>query len=254
MTFSRTLALFETVGQFTIFSWRVLRELPACFLSPRSTLAAAAGYVAGSLGLCVIVGLCIGLVTWMHLSDILSRYDSKTFLPSSLMVAVVLEVGPLAVGMIAASRLASGIAAELSAMQASEQIDALVCLGVSPYRRLLAPRILALMLVLPPLTLVVDYAALAGSYLAEWLGGELSWQLYYRQAIEQLRLAPSLLSTGKTVVFGLLVGLVACWQGITADRGAEAIGQAATQAVVVAMLAVLVSDVFAVRVIQILLG
>lgn len=211
-----------------------------------------ARFVVGMLPIVLIIGVSLGLVAWMHVGAILHRFDSEQLLPTLLAVAVVLEFGPVSVGLLASSRLAAGLAAETAAMKATEQIDALRCLGVDPTFRLLAPRVAACVLVLPPLTVAIDYAAVCGSYAAEWLGGGLTWSLYYQYALEQLHLREAVLATGKTAIFGLLVGLVSCWYGMESESSTEAVGRASTRAVVAATLAVLISNVFMVRIIQLL--
>lgn len=242
----------EQVGRFALFSLRVLADVPFLLIQPRTTVAQFGRFIIGTLPIVVIIGISLGLVSWMHVGSILQRFDSEQLLPTLLMVAVVLEFGPVSVGLIAASRLAAGLAAEIAAMKATEQIDAVRVLGVDPYVRIFAPRVLACVLVLPPLTVAIDYAALVGSYAAEWLGGGLSWELYYQYALDQSYLGEAILATFKTTVFGLLVGLVSCWYGMHAESSTEAVGLASTRAVVGSMLCVLISNVFLVRAIQLL--
>ena len=245
------LSILDRIGRFSLFAAHVAWVVPRSLLRPSLILIQLARFTIGSLPVVLIIGFSLGLVTWMHLGQLLARFESQTLLPSVLMVAVVLEFGPVSVGLLAASRLAAGLAAELSAMNTSEQIDALRSQGVDPYVRLFAPRVIACALVLPPLAIIVDYSALLGSYLAEMLGGDLSWTLYRESAIEHLSVLEAALATAKTIVFGLLVSLISCWQGIQAERSTEAVGQAATHAVVLSTVAVLVSNVFLVRLIQI---
>lgn len=248
------LSLFHRIGLFTAFGLRTAIELPVMLVRPRLLLVQLARFAAGSAGIIAIAGLSLGLVTWMHLGQVLGRFDVQSLLPSLLMVAVVLEFGPVAAGLVAAGRIASGLAAELAAMKTTEQMDALQCLGVSPYRRLIAPRVFGCCLVLPLLTILLDYTAFFGSFLAERVGGDLSWALYRQYALEHLRSTEALLATAKTLVFGVLVGLLACWSGVTAPPSTEAVGAAATKAVVWSTVAVLVSNVFLVRLIQLVTG
>lgn len=244
------LSALEQIGHFTVFSLRVIADLAFQLVRPRATLAQCARFVVGMLPIVLIIGVSMGLVAWMHVGAILHRFDSEQLLPTLLMVAVVLEFGPVSVGLLAASRLAAGLAAEIAAMKATEQVDALRCLGVDPAVRLLAPRVAACILVLPPLTVAIDYAALCGSYAAEWLGGGLTWSLYYQYSLDQIHVREAALATCKTALFGLLVGLISCWYGMQAESSTEAVGRASTRAVVAATLAVLVSNVFLVRIIQ----
>lgn len=237
-------------GEFTRFCIAVLSQIPWSAASPKLSLRQAAQVVGNAAPLAALIGFCLGAVAWLHAGMMLKRFEASAWLPTVLMTAVVVEFGPIAVGLLAASRLASGMAAELGAMTVTEQVDALRLLGVSPVRRLVAPRVLAIGLMLPPLTVLVDYAALAGGICAEWFAGELSTAMFVRQGIENLKVGESLLATGKTAVFGALVALAACWQGLRCQADTAAVGAAATKAVLWSTLAVLVANVFLVRAIQ----
>jgi phospholipid/cholesterol/gamma-HCH transport system permease protein len=137
-------------------------------------------------------------------------------------------------------------------MRLTEQIDALEMLGLSPLRELVAPRLLACMLTLPVLTLFISYLALGTGYVAEAVGGSLSWTQYETACLKVLTLHDAVPAVLKTVVFGLLIGVTGCWFGMTARGGTEGVGRAATRAVVVSIFLVLVSDVLLVKVIQVL--
>lgn len=136
-------------------------------------------------------------------------------------------------------------------MRLTEQIDALEVLGLSPIKLLVAPRVLACMLALPLLTITIAYAALAGSYLAESLGGSLSWTQYQAACLRSLRLRDAVPATLKTSVFGYLIGTAGCWFGLNAHGGTEGVGQAATRGVVSATFLVLLANVGLVRLIQV---
>ena len=129
-------------------------------------------------------------------------------------------------------------------------MDALRVLGVSPLSRLVAPRLLACMIALPILTLFVDYVAILSSYAAEAAGGSLTWAEYRLEALRYLHLVDAVPATLKTAIFGFWIGVSGCWWGLEASGGTEGVGKAATRAVVLATLLVLVSDVVLVRVLQ----
>jgi phospholipid/cholesterol/gamma-HCH transport system permease protein len=240
----------ETLGRFSFFALRVMSVVPGALLRPGPVMAQCVRFTGGSLVMVLVIGLSLGVVAWMHLGGVLRRFEIENLLPALLMLAVVVEFGPVSVGLIAAARLAAGIAAELAAMKVTEQLDALELMGVPVARRLLAPRVLACALVLPPLTVLMDYSALVGSFAAERLGGELTWTLYWRFAIDRLTPMEAILATAKTAVFGLLVGLLGCWHGVRAAASTDAVGSSATRAVVASTLSVLVGNVLLVRAIQ----
>src|SRR6476659_8124216 len=105
------------------------------------------------------------------------------YLPQALALAVVLEFAPITAGLLVAGRTGASLGAELGSMRLTEQVDALEVLGLSPMRELVAPRLLACMLSLPLLTLFIMYLALGSGYLAEALGGSLSWAQYRNECL-----------------------------------------------------------------------
>jgi phospholipid/cholesterol/gamma-HCH transport system permease protein len=136
-------------------------------------------------------------------------------------------------------------------MRLTEQIDALEMLGQSPLRLLVAPRVLACMLSLPLLTVFIAYCALGGSFLAESLGGGMTWTQYRTECLRGLRLGDVLPAVLKTVAFGYLIGVTGCYFGLTAGGGTEGVGRAATRGVVVSTLLVLAANVLLVRLFQV---
>src|SRR5205823_7005630 len=158
-----------------------LVALPSALLRPREVHAQLHQVLLGALPLAVTAGVAIGVVVWMHLRGSLQAVGGSgavQYLPQALALAVVLEFGPLAAGLIVAGRSGASLGAELGSMRLTEQIDALEVLGLSPLRELVAPRVLACMLALPFLTLFITYLALGSGYVAEALGGSLSWTQY----------------------------------------------------------------------------
>jgi phospholipid/cholesterol/gamma-HCH transport system permease protein len=175
------------------------------------------------------------------------------YLPQGLALAVVVELAPLSAGLMAAGRSGASVAAELAAMRVSEQLDALGVLGREPARVLVAPRLVALMLALPLLTGVIALAALVAAGLAESLSGGLTSTRFWEEAWRVIRLRDLIPSLIKTVVFGWLVGLMACYHGIHAGEGTVGVGRAATSGVVGGIVAVLLANVALVKLIQSLL-
>ena len=149
-----------------------------------------------------------------------------------------------------AGRMGAGLAAELASMTLTEEVDALVVMGGAPVPSLVAPRALACALAAPFLTVILDASAIVGGMAAELMAGSLSAQLFCQKSLVFLHLSDVIPATLKTAVFGLLVGIVACWTGLNADRSTEAVGHAATRGVVRSMLAVFAANVMMVPWIQ----
>jgi phospholipid/cholesterol/gamma-HCH transport system permease protein len=249
------LGRLEALGHATHFAWRALLALPAALARPGQLLAQLYQVLLGALPLGATAGTAMGVVVWLHLRGALQTVGGPgavQYLPQALALAVVLEFAPIAAGLIVAGRSGASLGAELGSMRLTEQIDALEMLGLSPLRELVAPRVLACMLSLPLLTLFITYLALGSGYLAEALGGTLSWRQYRNEMLRVLTLRDAVPATLKTVAFGFLVGVVGCYQGLNARGGTEGVGRAATGGVVVAIFLVLVADVVLVKAIQLL--
>jgi phospholipid/cholesterol/gamma-HCH transport system permease protein len=180
----------------------------------------------------------------------LVQHGAESTLPSFLAVAVLVEIGPFLAGLLVASRMGAGLAAELGTMVLNEEIDARIALGVDPVPSLVAPRAIACSLAVPLLTVILDASALLGGLGAELAAGNLTAQLFSSKAMVFLKLGDIIPATLKTAVFGLLIGLAACWTGLNSDHSAEAVGRAAIRGVVRSILAVFASNVVMVPLIQ----
>lgn len=212
--------------------------------------------VVGALPLALVTGIALGVVIWLHTRDVLARASpgAVELLPTFLAAAVLLELAPLAAGLIVAARTGASLGAELASMKVGEQIDALELLGVSPLRRLIGPRVLACILAVPVLHVLIASTALLSGYMAELATGGTTVLKYQTAVMRELYLADVLPAALKTLAFGLVVGLAGCYIGLTAGEGSEGVGRAATDAVVVCALLVLAADVFLVGLIKAVSG
>jgi len=123
-------------------------------------------------------GVAIGVVMSMHTRATLARFGAEAMIPAGLGISVVTEIGPLVTGLLMAGRAGAGIGAELGAMKVTEQIDALEAVAVDSFRYLSVTRVVACAIALPLLTVVMDFAAILGGYLAETAVSGMPFQLY----------------------------------------------------------------------------
>jgi phospholipid/cholesterol/gamma-HCH transport system permease protein len=244
--------ILEHLGRFT---WFALTALPSALLAwrrPGELFRQLYLIWLGAIPLGLIAGLALGFVTWIHLHGVVPPHLREQ-VPEFVALAVVLEFAPLGAGLILAGRSGASLGAELGSMRLSEQIDALEVLGLSPLTQLVAPRVLAAMITLPLLTILMAYTAVGSSFLAEMLGGTLSWTQYEKAVLHGLgsiSTAKLVLSTLKTIVFGYLVAVTGCYFGMEAHGGTEGVGTAATRGVVVSIFLVLIANVFLVKLIE----
>jgi phospholipid/cholesterol/gamma-HCH transport system permease protein len=230
-------------AHFAVFS--LLALIPAVF-QPRLWARPLHRVFIGGLPLAAMTGLALGVVIWMHTRGVLEKSGTGAveFLPTFLAAAVLLELAPIGAGLIVAARTGASLGAELAAMRINEQVDALELLGVSPLRRLIAPRVLACVLAVPLLHVLIATLALGSGYFAELIVGNTTWLKYQSAVLRELYLVDVIPALLKTLVFGFLVGVTGCYLGDTTRGGSEEVGTAATDSVVACSLLVLLADVF----------
>jgi phospholipid/cholesterol/gamma-HCH transport system permease protein len=242
-------AILESCGHYAHFGARAFVAALTAWRRPGEYFRQLYNILIGALPLGLVAGLALGIVVWIHLHEVVEHAYARK-VPEYLAMAVVLEFAPLGAGLIVAGRSGASLGAELGSMRLTEQIDALEVLGLSPMRQLVGPRVLAAMIALPLLTLYIAFFALAGSYLAEMLGGSLSWTQYYMDLLRGLGQTKPVPATLKTAVFGYFIAVTGCYQGMNASGGTEGVGRAATRGVVMSTLMVLLANVVMVKVIQ----
>jgi len=241
------------IGHGMMFTLEAIFQLPTAFKAPQELLRQTHKTLMGALPLAIIAGLAIGVVVWIHLRDALVNVagpSAMAYLPQALALAVVVEFAPLCSALILAGRSGASLAAEIGSMKQTEQIDALTLLGIRPMQALIAPRILACIISLPILTVFTAYLAIYSGFLTESLTGSMSFSQYQSEVLRVLTLRESLPALGKTVFFGLAIGISGCYYGMETEGGTEGVGKAATQGVVSSIISVLILNVFLVKTIQ----
>jgi phospholipid/cholesterol/gamma-HCH transport system permease protein len=245
--------VLENLGLYAHFAIRALAAALGAWLRPAELLRQLYLLFVGALPLGIAAGLALGFVVWIHLHGAVPP-EAREQVPKYVAMAVALEFAPLSAGLILAGRSGASLGAELGSMRLSEQIDAIEVLGLSPMKQLVGPRVLAAMIALPLLTVVIGHVAMGSSYLAEAMGGTMTWTRYWSVVQSGLTGDPMLLkiilSTLKTIVFGYLVAVTGCFHGMNATGGTEGVGTAATRGVVVSIFMVLIANVFLVKLIE----
>ncbi len=242
-----SLEFFEGVGAIAVFGARTLVEAVRPPYEPREVLRHLFEFGCRSVPLVVMAGLAIGVVLSMHTRASLERFGAEAMIPAGLAIALVRETGPLITGLLVSGRVGAGIGAELGAMKVSEQIDALEATAVDAFKYLAVTRMIALVIVMPLLTIVMDFSGIVGGYLAETAVSGMSWQQYFERSFAYLGYSDLIPATLKTVVFGFLVAVVASYLGFTTSRGTRGVGDASTRSVVMASMLIILSDVILVK-------
>ncbi len=205
-----------------------------------------------SLGLVGITGFIIGFVLALQAIPTLQPFGATSLIPAMISISIIREIGPVITGLICAGKIGSGIGAELGSMKVTEQIDAMEVSACNPFNFLVVTRITGTTLMVPLLIIYADAIALIGGYIALSIVTDMSITLYFTEIFNTLTFEDIIPSTIKTFFFGFTIGLVGCFKGYTADRGTESVGIAANTSVVVSSLMVIIWDMLAVQITNIL--
>jgi phospholipid/cholesterol/gamma-HCH transport system permease protein len=241
---------FEWFGELAIFGARVFRAAAAPPYELKELVRQCDAIGAKSLPLVALAGAAIGVVLSLQTHDALLRFGAKSLLPPVIVFTILKESGPVITGMVVAGRVGAGIGAELGSMKVTEQIDAMEASAVDPYKFLAATRVLACILMLPLLTLAADFSGLLMGWLANTLADPISFRLFFENGFKNLLFSDFIPPTLKTAIFGLIIGMVACFQGMRTSGGTEGVGRSATSSVVLSSLFVILADVVLVRFLQ----
>lgn len=206
-----------------------------------------------SLGLVGITGFIIGFVLALQAIPTLQPFGATSLIPSMVGLGIVLEIGPVITGLICAGKIGSSIGAELGSMKVTEQIDAMEVSACNPFNFLVISRVISTTLMIPLLIIYADVIALLGGYLALNVVSDVSIGLYFSQVFDALSIGDIIGPTIKTFFFGFTIGIVGCYKGYNADKGTESVGVAANSSVVISSLMVIIWDMIAVQITNIIL-
>ena len=166
-----------------------------------------------------------------------------------IVFSIIKETGPIITGLMVSGRVGAGIGAQLGSMKVTEQIDAMEASAVDPYKFLIATRVVACILMLPLLTLATDFCGIFMGWVANTLAEPISLRLFMENGFKNLLFTDFIPPILKTTIFGFIIGVVSCFQGMQTCGGTEGVGRSATSSVVLSSLFVVLADVVLVRII-----
>ncbi len=239
---------FAELGEFFLFLFNTIKETFSRSFEFKEFLRQCYQIGNRTLPLISVTGLVIGLVLTIQSRPVLAEFGAVSLLPGMVAVSIIREMGPVITALICAGRIGSGMGAELGSMKVSEQIDAMEVSSTNPMRFLVVTRVLAATLMIPVLVLYADALGILGSWAGANIKGEVPFVLFFSQAFSAVSFADFLPAVVKTFFFGAAIGFIGCYKGYTAGRGTESVGRAATSAVVLSSLFVIIIDLIAVQI------
>lgn len=201
-----------------------------------------------TLPLISITGAIMGIVLTIQSRPVLVEFGAVNALPGMVAVSIIREMGPVITALICAGKIGSGMGAELGSMKVTEQIDAMEVSSTNPIRFLVVTRVMAATLMVPLLILYADALGIVGSWAGANIKGNVSFVLFFSQAFSHVDFIDFIPAVIKSFFFGAVIGLVGCYKGYNAGRGTVSVGIAANSAVVLSSLLVIVVDMLAVQI------
>jgi phospholipid/cholesterol/gamma-HCH transport system permease protein len=196
----------------------------------------------GAIPIVTMVCFFVGLVIAIQSAYQLVQIGAGTFVADIIGVSIVREIGPLLSAIVMAGRSGAAITASLGTMKVSEEIEALQVMGINPIRYLIGPRLLAMLIMLPAITVFCEVVGIYGGYLFGHLSLHIPTDMYIKKTLNALELKDFYTGMIKSGVFALLVGTIACYCGFSVRGGAEGVGRATTMSVVASIVAIIASD------------
>ncbi|MBL8993263.1 MAG: ABC transporter permease [Spirochaetia bacterium] len=208
----------------------------------------------GSLVIVGLVSLFVGMALSLQLSAELSAMGLTMYTGKIIGISIIREIGPVTVSLVYAGRVGAGMASELGLMILGHQVDSLRVFGVDPVKKLVTPRILASIVMLPALTLIADAVSLIGGWYIAVFVSHQSGSVYWTSIQHVLTFENVLAGGTKPFVFGWIIAAVSSFVGLSTSGGAIGLRRATTTAVVVSIVSVIVADFVLTRVLLFILG
>jgi len=196
-----------------------------------------------SIPIVSLISLFIGVILALQGAYELQKFGAGTYVTALVGVAVTRELGPLITAIVIAGRSGSAFAAEIGTMKVGEEIDALEAMGLNSVKFLVVPKYLAMVIMLPCLTLIADTAGILGGGIFDMLQLDQSFVMFLIGTRDSLAMRDIWTGLVKSVVFGLIISGVGCYEGFSVRGGAEGVGKATTSSVVVSIFLVIFADV-----------
>jgi len=195
----------------------------------------------GSLYLIVLTGVFAGQGLALAFSVELADYGAKSYLGRIMAIAIVRELGPILAGLMVAARVAAGITAEIGAMKSSNQLDAI--------KKIAVPRLIALVVMVPALTIICDAIAILGAYFVSVFVANVTSTLYWTNVRGRLIFGNIFIGLLKPFVFSFIIAFISCYKGFTSKGGTKGVGRATTNSVVMASITILIVNFFITKVV-----
>lgn len=238
----RFTAFMQAMGEISLMSLHALRELFRWPFELRATITQLELGGVDSWSITVLTAVFTGMVMASQFAIGLEPFGASMYTGNLVGLGIVRELGPVLTALLVGGRVGAGFTAELGSMAVTEQIDAMKALGADPVRKLVLPRILAMLIALPMLTVLADLVGCFGGALIVVLEVDLTFTFVFKQMADTIDIPDLVHGLGKSAFFGYFIAIIGCWNGMRTFGGTEGVGQATTNTVVYISVCILMSD------------
>lgn len=242
-----------SLGAYAMLLREIYRDIVSQGVNPRELARQVVIIGVRSIPIVLLTSIFTGMVLAIQTAYGLQRFGAKNYVGNIVSLSVIRELGPVLTAVMLCGRVGAGIAAELASMVATEQVDAMRALGANPIRKLVTPKVVAAVIVLPLLVVMADLIGVYGGLVVAVYDLKITAHTYYRSIIYTLKIKDVFDGLIKSVFFGFLLVTIACFKGLRTRGGTEGVGITTTQAVVASSIVIFISDFFITKVL-ILLG
>jgi len=235
-------AFIEAIGELTILTTQSLRSFFSRPFEGKLIVEQLAKGGVDSWSITLLTALFTGMVMAMQFAIGLEPFGASMYTGKLVSLGIVRELGPVLTALLVGGRVGAGFTAEIGTMAVTEQIDAIRCLGASPIRKLVMPRVVAMTFIMPLLTLLADFVGCAGGALISIVEVGTTSSYAISQMLETVRPEDIIHGLIKSAFFGYTIAILSCWVGMQARGGAESVGKATTNTVVYTSVCILISD------------
>lgn len=238
----KLVGFLETVGQIGQLIAEAVVHILRGDIELRQTINQMLALGVESLPIVFVISGFTGMVFSLQVSQEFERFGAAGLIGQLLGMAIIRELAPVLTGVVVAGRAGSAIAAELGTMKVTEQVDALRALGTSPVGYLVVPRFLACAIMVPILTVFANLVGLLGGYLVAVYQVGVIPQVFFESAVAYIGLYDLFVSLFKAFVFGVIIVMASCYQGLNTEKGAQGVGDATISSVVNGMIAIFIAN------------
>jgi len=232
----------EEVGAATLLSGRTFRTMFTTRFDTTEFIYQLEQLGVRSLAIAAATAIFVGIVMTIQFAVSMEAFGAKDTLGRVIAVSEARELAPSLTALVVGSRIAAGIAAELGSMTVTEQVDAIRALGADPIRKLVVPRLVACVVIMPLITFIAFILGMLSSMLVAALSYGIPMEFFFSTALDSLRINDFISGVSKTPFFGFLIAILGCYFGLQTRGGTEGVGRSTTRAVVVVSISILMAD------------